>query len=218
MVYGSALKQSSRRLFKQEEYLMRRFISYLAGTLFVALFLTACGTTSKMIARESRSERTDIFREVAHAEAIPEGYADVEIKARIKTPPEGYYILEPKRLQGSRDYPFVINIDGQAAVWKVDGVTDTKPKYKTVDGRKHDPEAGEGVMYVLEKKIRLAAGPHKVFLGLPEEPYYLTIDITVMSGKSYVLEFRPRYPHKSRAYRPTFLAGLRYYEPLFRED
>ncbi len=192
---------------------MRRFNSYIAGILFAALVLTACATSRK-IQEEAQGGRTDVFKEVSVKETIPPGYADVEIRAHIKTPLEGYYTFEPGYLYG-QGYPFVINVDGQAAVWRVKGVTNIKTGYKIVDGRKHDPEAGEGMMYVLEKRIRLAAGMHTVFLGLPEEPYYVTTDIAVTSGGSYVLEYKPRYPHKSRLYPPTFLAGIRYYDVTF---
>ncbi len=197
---------------------MKRLISYAAGVAFVALTLTGCDMTAKIIARESRSERADIFKEVAVTDTMPAGYADVIIKSNIKTHLEGYYILEPKDIHGKPGYPFVINIDGQAVIWKVDGVMDIKPAYEKDDGKSRDPEAGEGMKYVLEKKIRLAAGPHKVFFGPPEEPYYLMTDIIVEGGRLYVLEFKPHYLYRSRPYRSTFLKGIKNYDVLFKED
>jgi hypothetical protein len=189
----------------------------MAAVSLLAIVLTACGATTKIIARESQSERIDVFKEVAGTGTIPVGYADVIIKANIKTHVEGYYILEPKDIHGKPGYPFLINIDGQAGLWKVDGVKDVKPAYVKDDGRNRDPEAGEGMKYVLEKQIRLAAGLHKVFIGLPEESYYRTTYITLEDGRLYVLEFKPDYGHKPKPDRPTFLKGIKNYEVLLKE-
>ncbi len=197
---------------------MRRLTS-IAAIFLMSLVLSACAgkAASRIIATESQGVRTDVFREVTGSERIPAGFADVIIEANIKTHQEGYYVLEPKDLHGKPGYPFVINIDGQAVIWNVDGVKDAKPLYIENGGRSLDPEAGEGMKYVLEKKIRLEAGPHKVFFGLPEESYYLTTGITVEDGRSYVLEFKPHYEHKAEPSRPTFLKGIRSYEVLLNK-
>jgi hypothetical protein len=197
---------------------MKKTIAYLAAGFFLATVLTACGaTTKKMIATESESVRTDVFTEVAGTGTIPAGYADVIIRANIKTHLEGYYILESKDLHGKPGYPFLINIDGQAILWKVDGAKDIKPAFEKASGRSRDPEAGEGMKYMLEKKIRLAAGPHKVFFGLSEESYYVMKDITVEGGRLYVLAFEPRYGYVPKPHRSTFLKGINNYEVLFVE-
>jgi hypothetical protein len=196
---------------------MKKVIAYMAASSFLAIVLTACGMTSKMIAKESQSERTDIFKEVIGGETTPAGYGDVIIKTNIKTHLEGYYILEQKDIHGKPGYPFLINIDGQASLWKVDDVKDIKPAYDKDEGSSHDPEAGEGMKYVLEKRIRLAAGLHKVFFGLPEESYYRMTDITVEDGKLYVLEFKPHYGYTHKPARATFLKGTSNYEVVLKE-
>lgn len=94
----------------------------------------------------------------------------------------------------------------------MDGVKDVKPAYVKDDGKSRDPEAGKGMEYVLEKKIHLAAGPHKVFFGLSEESYYRTTDITVEDGRLYVLEFEPHYGYNHKPARSTFLKGISNYE------
>jgi hypothetical protein len=88
-----------------------------------------------------------------------------------------------------------------------------------VDGKtSRDPEAGEGMKYVLEKIIRLAAGSHKVFFGLPDEPYSTIVDISVKSGGLYMLEFKPHYWYKELPTRiPTFLKGVNKFEIMFKE-
>jgi len=182
--------------------------------LVVALgLMVGCGTAGKTIIAKSQSERADVFQEISATEAIPAGYADLMIRASIKTHVEGYYGEEPKEsAHGKEFYPFLVNIDGQAVLWKVEGKKHELPLY--VDGiTSRDPEAGNGMKYILEKKVRLAAGTHKVFFGLPEEPYYTEADITVTSGNAYVLEFMPKYWHKHVPTRmQTFLKGIYMYE------
>ncbi len=71
--------------------------------------------------------------------------------------------------------------------------------------------------YVLEKKIQIAAGSHKVFFGLLDEPYYTTVDIFVKSGGLNVLEFKPDYKYKTFPTRiPTFLRGVEKFEVMFK--
>jgi hypothetical protein len=196
---------------------MKKYPLYVSVVL-VLMVLAGCGATAKMIQTKSQSERTDVFRELPGGGSIPAGYADLVIKASIKTHLEGYHRDESGDSAHGKDaYPFLINIDGQAVLWKAEGKKHELPKY--VDGvTSRDPEAGNGVKYSLEKKVRLTAGTHKVFFGLPEEPYYTETEISVASGNAYVLEFKPRYWHKHLATRiPTFLRGVNTYEMSFSE-
>jgi hypothetical protein len=179
--------------------------------------LASCGATTKEIARMSQSERADIFTEIVSEESAPTGYADMVIRASLKTPLAGYYPFESKEsAHGKAVCPFLINIDGQAVLWQVEGRKHLLPKY--VDGKtSRDPEAGEGMKYVLEKKIQLAEGSHKVFFGLPDESYYTTVDIFLKSGGLYVLEFKPYYRYKIFPTRiPTFLKGVEKLEVMFK--
>ena len=178
------------------------------------IFLGGCGTALKEITTKSLSERTDVFSEVKESGAPPAGYADIMVKASLKTHLEGYYSLESgKSLHGKPGYPFLLNIDGQAVVWRVDGEREATPLYDERGSTRNDPEAGDGIKYVLKKTVRLAAGTRVLFLGLPEENYYTKADITLKPGESYVLEFKPHYRYKTLPTRvPTFLKGLDEYE------
>ena len=186
--------------------------------LSIGITLAGCGVTAKEIARMSQSERNDVFTEIASEGSVPAGYADLVIRASLKTPHAGYYPLESTGFShGKAVCNFLINIDGQAVKWQVEGQKHVLPEY--VDGKtSRDPEAGEGMKYLLEKKVRLAAGPHKVFFGLPDEPYYTTADISVKSGGLYILEFKPDYRYKISPTRiPTFLKGIDKFEVMFKE-
>ena len=191
-------------------------LAKLMTIITISITLASCGASTKLISRMSRSERTDVFIEVPAEGAAPPGLVDLIIKASIKTPLEGYYILESKKsLHGKPGYPFLINIDGQAVLWKVDGQKETVPLYDEKGKTSHDPNAGTGIKYNLEKKVRLPAGMHRIFFGLPEEPYDTVIHITLKEGGAPALEFKPSYRYKTVPTRiPTFLEGINRYEPL----
>jgi hypothetical protein len=191
---------------------MKRITAYISVVLLLTV-LAGCGASAKMITAKSQSERADVFQEIVGGDAIPAGYAELIIKASIKTHLEGYHGDDSKDSAHGKDvYPFLINIDGQAVLWKVVGKNHELPLY--VDGKaSRDPEAGNGMKYVLEKKVRIAAGTHKVFFGLPEEPCFTVTDITVTSGGTHVLEFKPKYWHKELpTHIPTFFKGINKYD------
>jgi hypothetical protein len=195
-------------------------VAKITVALVLGIALIGCSVTSKTITAKSQGERTDVFREVTEGDPIPAGYADVIIKANIKTHIEGYYAGESKKtVHGKPAYPFLINIDGQAALWDAPGVSDRKPAYGKDGKTSLDPEAGEGMKYLLEKKVRLAAGTHSVFLGLSEEPYHAATEIVVKDGGSYILEFKPLYRYKLLPARiPSFFQGISSYETRLTES
>lgn len=192
---------------------MKMLAKYIS-LVVLGITTAGCGTAAKQIQMMLQSERTDVFSEVKEEGIPPKGLVDLVIKASIKTHPAGYYILESREsLHGKHGYPFVINIDGQAVVWKVEGQRHIIPAYDKEGKTSTNSEAGEGIKYVLEKRVRLAAGSHKVFFGLPEDKYYVEVEITLKEGEPAVLEFKPVYRYKTRPTRiPTFLKGINKYE------
>lgn len=197
---------------------MNRLIIFLIVVL-TGLSLLGCGTAANKIQTRSQSEKADVFTEAKDGGAITTGYAELTIKANIKTHIEGYYILESKESQhGKQKYPFLLNIDGQAARWEVDGIKDVKPAYDADGKTSREPEAREGFKYVLGKKIRLHAGTYKVFFGLPEYSYFTEVVISLKEGEASTLEFKPIYRTKKIPMRiPTFLKGIDKYE-VFLND
>ena len=177
----------------------------------MSLILIGCGAPAKEIRVKTQSERTDVFTEIKNADVPAQGFAVLTIKATIKTNLEGYYALESKdSLHGKPGYPFLINIDGQAETWKVDGQKENLPLYDKDGKTNYNPDAGEGVKYVLEKKIGLRAGTHKVFLGLPADDYFKEVEITLKEEDSATLEFKPVYQYKTRPTRiPSFLCEIK---------
>lgn len=182
--------------------------------ILMGVVLIGCSATMKEISMMGRSIRTDVFSEVVTAEAPPAGYADLVIKASIKTPLAGYYLFESEDSgHGKPGYPFLINVDGQASLWKVDGREELVPRYDENGKTSRDPDAGKGMVYLLEKKLRLSVGEHTIFFGLPGESYATTVRLTLQEGESSVMEFKPQYRYKTRPTRiPTFLRGIERYE------
>jgi len=180
----------------------------------MSLILIGCGATSKTIKQKALNERTGVFTEIKNTSLPVRGFAVLTIKATIKTHLAKYYPLEStESIHGKSGYPFVINIDGQAAVWIAVGQKESVPPYDDDGNTSHNPEAGEGIKYVLEKKISLRSGAHKVFLGLSADNYFKEVEITLNDGDAASLEYKPVYNYKFYPHRiSTFLKGIREYE------
>lgn len=193
---------------------MKTFETIIVCGALLAMTLTGCVTTSKEIQAKSQNEKPDVFIEAKAGEPIHKGVAILLLRASIKTPLEGYYILDSnKSLHGKPGYPFLINIDGQAVIWKVDGFKESKPAYDANGKTSRDPEAREGMKYILEKRLKLRAGQHHIFFGLPEENYSITTDIMLNDSEDVVLEYKPIYRHERLPVRiPSFLEGIDKYE------
>jgi hypothetical protein len=196
----------SREREYYEEVIQMKNVPRLAIMGFLAVAFVGCGIASREIKMKSKSERTDVFSEVKEG-APPKGFADLLIKASIKTHIEGYHLIESKgSLHGKQVYPFVLNVDGQAATWEVEGEKEITP-FRDERGRRI-PEGGEGIRYNLEKKIRLSAGSHKAFFALPGEGCAREFEITLREGESHTLEVKPIYRIDSRKVQ-SFLNGVR---------
>jgi hypothetical protein len=173
---------------------MRRTAVVLVVSV-AGVLLAGCVTTSQFMTARSQGARFDVFEEVGEKDTVSREYALLEIWASIKTHTEEFYLLESRdSLHGKKGYPFVLNIDGQAVVWEVDGQEETIPIHFEKGGR--NPEGGTGVRYEIRKKIRLAAGSHRVFFGLPAEDYYREFDVTLTAGRTYALTFAPVYKQR----------------------
>lgn len=204
---GSGAKAPRNKRRKE----MKHYTAYVSIVLLLTM-LSFCEAGERTIAARSTSEQSDVFTEVAGYEAAPSGYGDVVITASIKTHLEGCYAGESRTSAHGKDaYPFLFNIDGQAALWKVEGKRHELPKY--IDGKtSRDPEAGDGMKYILNKKIRLRVGSHRLFFGLPEDDYSCEFVISVNEGETQMLEFKPEYKYKTLPTRiPTYMKGVSYY-------
>jgi hypothetical protein len=157
---------------------------------------------------KSRSERRDVFSESAK-EPISSGMAELRITASIKTELERQFLPGPSKGIPAPDYPFLLNIDGQAATWRVGGQRERNGKTRS--------ERGEGFRHILDRKLTLSAGLHKVFFGLPEEDAFAQFGVKMREGESYVLEFQPLYGECLTGH-ISFLHGVSRLEILLNGD
>jgi hypothetical protein len=115
-------------------------------------------------------------------------------------------------LHGKPGYPFIVTIDGQSIVWREDGQIEKTPEYDAKGVR--TPEGGDGRRYVLQRRLRLGPGNHRIEVDLPEEPYAYAINVTLEERSApYLLEFKPVY-RRSTQHRPRFLHGITRLEPF----
>jgi len=177
----------------------------LVLTLSLTVFLANCGAAREQIRNQSVTEHEGVFQEVTTPEEPPAGFADVVVKASLKThlSGEGPLLESRNSPHGGPLYTFVLNIDGQVVTWKVPGQRENIPVVRD----RHSQDEGDGMRYALEKRIRLQAGRHRIFFGVSEEDYIKTVTVSLQEGKSYTLEFYPIYPRFKRG-NPSFRLGL----------
>jgi hypothetical protein len=170
---------------------MKTIFRLLIG-LLPAILLAGCGANMEVIRSKSQSQVSHIFQEVKSMSKPPAGYADLVVKSSLKTHLPGYYLVEAKNSpHGQPTYTFVVNIDGQAKTYEVQGKREEGP---AVDDQGHpSSEQGVGMKYVLDQNFRLKAGRHEIFLGIPGDQYFKEVSVTLEDGESYVLEFQPHY-------------------------
>jgi hypothetical protein len=160
--------------------------------IFTIMALTGCGANQAKINLHSKSWVQDIFQEMPDGGKPPRGYADLVIKASLKTHLKGYFLLEPRGSRHGEPFnTFMINIDGQAKTYEVKGKEERGPQFD--DQGKESPEVGLGMQYAFEQKLRLKAGNHRLFFGIPGEEYSKEINLTLEEGETYLLHFKPNY-------------------------
>lgn len=183
--------------------------------IFMGCSLSGCGTAVKTIQDKSRSNREGVFSEITEKAETPGGAAELIVRANIKTHHEGFYSLESSGSpHGKPTYLFIANIDGQVARWEVVGVAADNRTLEPENG----PEAGNGMNYQLEKRIRLQPGTHEVFFSLPGDEYFVTRSISLREGKMNVLEFKPIYNKKRYPRKRTFVKGISTFDVWFNGE
>jgi len=179
-------------------------IMHWALLLALVVLAANCGAALEQIRTQSITEREGVFQEVTTTDGPPPGFADVVIKASLKTHLPGEYPLEfGSSPHGGPFYHFTVNVDGQAVTWKVPGQRENLPVVKDRDCQ----DEGDGMRYTLEKKIRLRAGPHQIFLGVREVNTAKTMIVDLREGALATLEYRPIYPRHKQGH-PAFRLGF----------
>ena len=189
---------------------MKKIVDW-ALLLAFAVLAANCGAALEQIRTQSITEREGVFQEVTTAGGPPPGFVDVVVKASLKTHLPGEYLMESgSSPHGGPFYHFTVNVDGQAVTWKVPGQRENLPVAKGQDS----PDEGAGMRYTLEKKIRLRAGPHQIFLGVREKNTAKTMIVDLREGALSTLEFRPIYPRHKQGH-PAFRLGFLGFNEVF---
>ena len=182
----------------------KRYVNWVAP--LSVLMMTACASNARLLRAHAEGTKSGIFQEISDDTPVPAGYADIELSLSIKTHALGHYRLESgSSLHGKPGYPFILNIDGQAIIWKIDGTETTDPD--RLAGGAANPERGNGVRYLLAKKIRVPVGPHRVFFGLPGEDVVRDIEVDPKGSRIYSLNLVPSYGKRGKQAR-KFTSGV----------
>lgn len=184
---------------------MKKVLSLLV-VIILGLTCSVYAGKKEDIADKAQSKTGNVFQEMKNGGQPSKGQADLVIKTSIKTYPDGHFAFESRPLNV---YPFVLIVDGQGASWTVEGQKEATPYYD--DKGKRLVEGGKGTRYVVERKIRLAPGAHKIFFGLPEEKFSTEVAISLNEGTENVIEFKPVYRNHRKSVR-HFAHGLSEYE------
>lgn len=178
----------------------------LAMTLTV---VSGCAESVALIKANSTSMRMDIFEEITDGGIAPRGFSDLRLTATVKTHKPGIY--SEADIHGTRDYKLLMNIDGQALLLRGSVQKENSEPMHLVD-----PEAGDGIRYRFNKKLRLKAGTHRVVVAFPDDEVAVEREMTLVEGDTNNLFFEPIYRSKPGNRRlglnhtPTgFMEGIR---------
>lgn len=184
-------------------------LSICAVVLLIGLLMTGCAGMQQKTHSHDSLVAGDIFVE-ATRDAVPAGFGQLVIQTTIKTHPEGFYPMESASSHhGTDHYPFAVTVGTQSATWSVKGVQADSPKYAPDGSTSKDPEAGPGMRYTFDKRLRLKPGTYDVRLDLHDDNVTSTAKVTIQDGKSVVIEFKPVYRNKDFPVRmPSYRKGI----------
>lgn len=158
--------------------------------------LTGCAGTPRVIESKLSERAKGVFNEWKENDTLMPGESVLSINVSFKTHADdiSYFYLESKKNpHGKPSYRVLVNIDGQPVVWTIQGARESKPVYNEAGKRIPDPEAGDGVLYILDKKLLISPGKHRVFFSLPDDGYFKDFEIYVQKGDENYLELKPVY-------------------------
>lgn len=169
---------------------MSRVILLLLMIAFMAM--CGCAESAALIKTNRTSVRSDIFEELKNGGQASPSLADLHIIATLKTHRPGIY--SAKDIHGTADYKLLLNIDGQAVL--------LSPRSLQLENSEPmglmDPEAGDGIRYRFDKRVRLKAGMHKIIVALPEEGIAVEREVELDEGKTNDLVLEPVYGMTAR--------------------
>ena len=171
--------------------------------LFLMIIVSGFIGCYKQIPREAMAP---VEVEVVELNAPPPSpdESDILITTHIK---KASYLLSPRTAE--TPYTFTLSIDGNEFIDKLKGVEEVESNV--------DAEKGEGVHYVLKKRIRLKPGIYEFALKSEDGPL-AEIKKQVIGGKIYTLRFEPVYGPRKYLRPKHFREGVVGYEFFWDKD
>jgi hypothetical protein len=177
--------------------------------IMALLVISGCAKSPALIKASSTSVRSDVFQELKKGGPIPQGYADLRITSSLKTHKPGIYPFEKTKSHGTTDYMLLLNIDGQALQIK-GAVSEENFEPRTL----RDPEAGDGIRYRLQKKVRLESGAHRLVVAIPNDGIAVEREINLVEGSNNSLVLEPLYGLVIGKQRPGFYGVTSFYQGI----
>jgi hypothetical protein len=103
---------------------------------------------------------------------------------------------------GTPGYQLVINIDGQ--VLRLNG--NPRPEH-TEQTLARKPEEGEGIRYRYQTVLKIAAGPHRIIVALPDDGVAIEKTVGLDDGKKNILQIAPIYGSARINRKPAMYGG-----------
>ena len=176
------------REIKINEFHERKNVMKTIRALLLAwITLAGCAGNTELLRQAELPERSNIFTIVTTATSPERGYADLTIRASVKT---HHAALFPrgKDPHGTSDYQLLVNIDGEPL--RIYGAPTIEEG--SSDAERH-PEAGSGTRYLFRAHVRLPAGSHRVIVALPGDRVAVQHDIRLDEMTDTLLEVVPSY-------------------------
>lgn len=184
----------------------------------VSSIILGCATRPSIIDQKLAENNKGAFTEY-NGGPVPADKSILNIKATLKThkDTDGSYWFEKKNCpHGKPAYRFLLNIDGQSIVWTIDGKMENLPEYHPDGKPNRDPDAGEGIKYILDKRIAVSPGKHRLFFSLVDESLCKELNIIIQKGHEHYFEMKPLYRNHSRLQKwPSFQGELQSVEVHF---
>ena len=171
---------------------MKKLI-YITALYPAILILAGCTSTPASVPCQIANTGSSIA-ECDPSAPIPSRKGSLTIKTSFKTHQRDYYPLESDdSFHGSERIPIKVTINDAHVLWHISGKPHSLPSYNPDGSRNRNPEAGEGMMYTLEKTIIVDPGTYIITVTIGNDITVENIDVVIEPGIPQIVELLPEY-------------------------
>ena len=165
----------------------KNVMKIISMLLLAGIVLAGCAGNGELVKRAETARVSNVYRVITTNVPPEQGYADLTIRASVKTHRAAHFPLgnDP---HGTSDYQLLVNIDGEPL--RIPGVQTSEEGFS--DNERH-PEAGDGTRYLFRAHLRLTAGSHRVIVALPGDDVAIQREIRLDERTDTLLEIMPSY-------------------------